>query len=262
MQNITDIEMLQQTINIQSCLMSGHSIEAIFRNESSFIFDETGAEMGALCTFNHNLLQLEFMIEKKNIFHHFLKSYGLHSDTLVLETIGKKLINSVKQEHEYIRKNNIEEFFIDSVSKDKIKHLQNLNKITESLILPIFSFEDRLIGCLYLCFTENEQIDVERLLDIRKMMQTVIRPFYDEKTRRFTSKRIEMNRDIPILTNKEKHVLKKLLSAKSYSEIADELNISVNTVKTHVKHIYAKYEVKSKLELANKILILDQPLRF
>jgi len=253
MQNITDIEMLQQTINIQSCLMAGHSIEAIFRNESSFIFDETGAQMGALCTFDNNSLQLEFMIEKNNIFHHFLKSYGLQRDTLVLETLGKKIIKTVKQEHEYIRSNTIEDFLIDSVSKDKIKHLQNLNNLTESLVLPIYSFENRFIGCLFLCFKESEKIDLERLLDIRKMMQTVIRPFYDEKIRRFTSKRIEMSRDIPLLTNKEKYILKKLLAAKSYTQIAEELHISVNTVKTHVKHIYTKYEVKSKLELANKV---------
>ena len=253
MQNITDIDMLQQTINIQSCLMAGHSIEAIFRNESSFIFDETRAQMAALCTFNHNSLQLEFMIEKNNISHHFLKSYGLQSDTLVLETLAKKIINTVKEDHQYIRKNTIEDFFIDSVSKDKIKHFQNFYNLTESLVLPIYSFENRLIGCLFLCFTESDKINIERLLDIRKMMQTVIRPFYNKKTRCFTSKRIEMSREAPILTNKEKHVLKKLLSAKSYAQIAEELNISVNTVKTHVKHIYAKYEVKSKLELANKV---------
>lgn len=55
------------------------------------------------------------------------------------------------------------------------------------------------------------------------------------------------------LTSKEKQILKKLLAAKSYAEISEELNISVNTVKTHVKHIYSKYEVNSKLELANKV---------
>ena len=253
MRQISDIELLQETINIQSCLMVGHSIEAIFRNESSFIFDETAAQMGALCIYNKNILQLEFMVEKQSIFHDFLKKNNLQSNTLVLDSMGKKMIKAVKNEELYIRQNTLEYFFIDSVPKDRIKQFQKSNDLTESIELPIFSFKDRLIGCLYLCFTENERIDIERLLDIRKMMQTVIRPFYDEKTRRFTSKRIEMNRDIPILTNKEKHVLKKLLSAKSYSEIADELNISVNTVKTHVKHIYAKYEVKSKLELANKV---------
>lgn len=252
MQNITDTDMLQQTINIQSCLMAGHSIEAIFRNDSSYIFDESGAQMGALCTFNKNLLRLEFMIEQKNVFHHFLKTYGLQSDFLVLETLGKKVIKAVKENND-ISKSNIKDFFIDSVSKDKIKYFQNLNNIAETLILPIYSFKNRLIGCLYLCFAEDDPINMQKLLDIRVMIQTIIRPFYDEKKRIFKSKRIEMSKDVPLLTNKEKHILKKLLAAKSYAQIADELHISVNTVKTHIKNIYAKYEVKSKLELANKI---------
>lgn len=51
------------------------------------------------------------------------------------------------------------------------------------------------------------------------------------------------------LTYREDEVLRLLLQGKSNHEIAEALFISENTVKTHVKNIFAKYKVKSRMEL-------------
>lgn len=54
------------------------------------------------------------------------------------------------------------------------------------------------------------------------------------------------------LTQRENEVLDLLSKGKSYASIADELCLSVNTIKTHVKNIYEKLQVNSKEELINK----------
>lgn len=54
------------------------------------------------------------------------------------------------------------------------------------------------------------------------------------------------------LTQRENEVLDLLSKGKSYASIADELFLSVNTIKTHVKNIYEKLQVSSKEELINK----------
>lgn len=54
------------------------------------------------------------------------------------------------------------------------------------------------------------------------------------------------------LTQRENEVLDLLSKGKSYASIADELCLSVNTIKTHVKNIYEKLQVSSKEELINK----------
>jgi len=54
------------------------------------------------------------------------------------------------------------------------------------------------------------------------------------------------------LTQRENEVLNLLSKGKSYASIADELCLSVNTIKTHVKNIYEKLQVSSKEELINK----------
>lgn len=52
------------------------------------------------------------------------------------------------------------------------------------------------------------------------------------------------------LTKTEKKIAILLKNAYSNINISDELNISVNTVKTHIKHIYEKLNVKDRLSFA------------
>jgi len=54
------------------------------------------------------------------------------------------------------------------------------------------------------------------------------------------------------LTSRENEVLKKLSEGLLYKEIATHLDISVFTVKNHLKKIYAKLQVQNKVEAINK----------
>lgn len=53
----------------------------------------------------------------------------------------------------------------------------------------------------------------------------------------------------PELTPTEKKVLQKLLEGKSNKEISESLEISINTVKTHLKKVFKKTNAKSRIEL-------------
>jgi DNA-binding NarL/FixJ family response regulator len=55
-----------------------------------------------------------------------------------------------------------------------------------------------------------------------------------------------------LLTNREKEVLGLLSLGKYYKEIAAELYVSMETVKTHCHHIYEKLHVSSRTEALNK----------
>ncbi len=56
------------------------------------------------------------------------------------------------------------------------------------------------------------------------------------------------------LTAKEKQVLQHLISGRSYKMIAEEMQISTETVKTHMKNIYIKLHVNSNTEAVAKAL--------
>jgi DNA-binding NarL/FixJ family response regulator len=56
------------------------------------------------------------------------------------------------------------------------------------------------------------------------------------------------------LTTQEKKVLQLLVEGKSYKMIATELYVSLDTVKTHVSHIYSKLQVHSGTEAVSKAI--------
>lgn len=56
------------------------------------------------------------------------------------------------------------------------------------------------------------------------------------------------------ISEREYDVIKELCKGKSNLEIAENLFVSMNTIKTHLKNIFSKMEVKSRAELVNKLL--------
>jgi DNA-binding NarL/FixJ family response regulator len=57
------------------------------------------------------------------------------------------------------------------------------------------------------------------------------------------------NKILHELTIRENEVLSLLSKGRTYASIAEELYVSVNTIKTHVKNIYEKLQIKNKDEL-------------
>jgi DNA-binding NarL/FixJ family response regulator len=60
--------------------------------------------------------------------------------------------------------------------------------------------------------------------------------------------------DSALLTQREKEILKSLAKGLRYKEIAAELGIGIETVRTHARNIYEKLQVQSRVEAINKIM--------
>jgi DNA-binding CsgD family transcriptional regulator len=58
---------------------------------------------------------------------------------------------------------------------------------------------------------------------------------------------VQPNENTP-LTSREKEILRLLVAGKSNTEIADKLNISIHTVKTHIYNLYKKIDVPNRLQ--------------
>lgn len=61
------------------------------------------------------------------------------------------------------------------------------------------------------------------------------------------------------LSERETQVVERLLQGKTYRTIASELIISENTVKTHVKNIYSKLQVRNRSELIDLVVENRKP---
>jgi NarL family two-component system response regulator LiaR len=58
------------------------------------------------------------------------------------------------------------------------------------------------------------------------------------------------------LTKSEIKILEPLCAGKLYKEIADDQQISINTVKKHLKNVYRKLGVTNRTNACNKYLSL------
>jgi len=56
------------------------------------------------------------------------------------------------------------------------------------------------------------------------------------------------------LSSREQQILNRLVNGSSYKLVADELNISLETVRYHIKRMYKKLDVNSKGEIIAKML--------
>src|SRR5438874_605843 len=57
------------------------------------------------------------------------------------------------------------------------------------------------------------------------------------------------------LTEREKAILQHLSKGYQYKEIAAKLFLSVETIRTYIRHIYEKLQVHSRTEALNKVFI-------
>lgn len=64
----------------------------------------------------------------------------------------------------------------------------------------------------------------------------------------------KVSADMEDLTDRERDLLALLARGKAYKEISDQLGISVDTVRSHIRRIYKKLHVHSRTEAAVKFL--------
>lgn len=60
-------------------------------------------------------------------------------------------------------------------------------------------------------------------------------------------------KEFELLTDRERQVLDQLANGYRYKEIADRLQLSIDTVRTHVRNLYDKLHVSSRTDAVNKL---------
>jgi len=61
------------------------------------------------------------------------------------------------------------------------------------------------------------------------------------------------NKELEKLSTREKEILSLLSKGLRYKEVADKLFLSTETVRTHIRNIYAKLQVTSRTEALNRV---------
>ena len=126
-------------------------------------------------------------------------------------------------------------------------------------MLTVYEDNDRIFQSLaagavgYLLKSTSPSEILEALVDVKnggapmsaQIARKVVQSFHKPED---STKKLEK------LTDREQEILSLLASGYMYKEIADELFISMDTVKTHIRHIYEKLQVRTRTEAVVKYL--------
>ena len=134
-----------------------------------------------------------------------------------------------------------------------IRELKKKCSGTEVIMLTAYEEEDNIFNALregasgYLLKTSSP----EELFDAIRDVYSGGAPFSSHiarKVAQYFRQDREVVEENESLSPREREVLKLLSSGYIYKEVADQLNITIETVRTYVKRICAKLHVRSKVE--------------
>lgn len=133
--------------------------------------------------------------------------------------------------------------------KSSIEAKKNRNRLIYSIILGLLAFTSTL--SIYLIYRRNTESRLEN-------MQTELQHYIEQLKghRKFSSeKKITLKEQLSDfdLSDRELSVLRLLVKGKTNKKISEELYISINTVKSHIKSIYGKMDVKNRVQVVQKI---------
>lgn len=138
---------------------------------------------------------------------------------------------------------------------DIIRQFKPLLPETHFMVITIFEENDLIIDSLkagatgYILKNSRSEEYIQAINDLlaggSPLSPTVARKLIAT----FNPQKIETEYN---LTTREIQILKLLADGYLYRQVAESLHISIDTVRTHIRHVYEKLQVQSKVQALNK----------
>lgn len=130
----------------------------------------------------------------------------------------------------------------------------------ETLMLTVFDDNDRVFQalCAGACGYLLKKTPPHKIIEaIEELYQggAPMTPSIARKVLALFPKKTTTHHELEKLTCREQEVLKSLSEGNSYKMVANELDISIETVRTHIKRIYEKLHVHSVSEAIAKVFL-------
>ncbi|MDX2072705.1 MAG: response regulator transcription factor [Haliscomenobacter sp.] len=138
--------------------------------------------------------------------------------------------------------------------------VKQISPSTEVLMLTVFDEDEKVFNALcagasgYLLKKTPPSKILEAIEEVYSG-GAPMSPVIARKVLQLFPKKPAVNLELDKLTSREQEVLTSLAKGNSYKMVATELNISIDTVRTHIKRIYEKMHVHSVAEAINKAFL-------
>lgn len=252
---ITDVDLLKKTIQILSCVIHGHSIRALLRNETTFLSQKSNADLITIYMKIDDTCKIDFISHKRRLFSKLMDKYKFNKHSPAFNNVGQEIINSFKATRTYHETPELYKFLKGTLTRHKCEEMREEVRFKTALFFPLQLSSGKKVGFVSYFYTGNKEPNIEKLKELSAMLEQVVDPLYDPTTSTFYSKCTQVDSEMSRLTDKEKEIVHRVIKGMSYKEVSMELKMSINTLKTHMKNIFSKYGVTSKTELSNTLLM-------
>jgi NarL family two-component system response regulator LiaR len=139
-----------------------------------------------------------------------------------------------------------------------LRNSRNVSPSTQYLMCSVFEDEEKIFDSLkagaagYIVKNSSPDKIIEAIIDIKNGGSPMSAAIARKVVGAF-QKTEEPSEGMEQLTKREKEILYFLEDGLRYKEIASKLILSVETVRTHIRNIYVKLQVQSKIEALNKV---------
>jgi DNA-binding CsgD family transcriptional regulator len=220
----------------------------------NFYLNYSGASIITICMNDSDKVFMEHIFEVGKSFEHFMKEYVFNKKNFNRHSFVSNYKSLFKNNIKYYETKSLHDILQVELSKKESAYFTNNIQMKDAIIMPIVDIEfKKRIGYITFIFNSDNK-NLEKIEELKNFFEILIQPLYDYKNNLIFSKCTRVDQHFKLLTPQERRVIKKILRGKSYIEIAETMDISINTIKSHVKSIFNKYSVRSKIELYNKII--------
>ena len=244
--NIHSEALLRKLIELQQGLLERQSLPKLLDASSTFFLSFSKAEYIGISFIKPNALYE--MQCRMGDDHGLFKLF--HNSSVGAAEIFK-YVKTLNQHELLINDGRLCRFFrlplpecnkVDAIMQDRILLLRPLKR----------SSDEQWVGLAVLLMPSNAPL--EPALEVCDVLDMVVAPFFDIESGLFAEHCIHESSRFGELSPREKEIARHMLHGMSQKEISQKLSLSINTVKSHIKKIYQKYNINNHLEFINRFL--------
>ena len=251
---VENIELLKKIIDIQACLIQGRGLRAILHLDKQYLLDFVNAKVITICILESEKMYMEHILEKDKIFEHNIKKHVIEKQDFKCKFIIKNFEKCLTKNKTYHISETFYDIYKNALSKKDADELKTNISMEEFIIMPIYDMQYKnKIAFITFIFDEKNKYELEKVEELKSFFEALLQPMYDNNEKILFPRCVRVDKHFYPLSSKEKIIIKKVMRGESYITISQDLDVSINTIKTHMKNIFNKYAVHSKIELYNKI---------
>ncbi len=244
----------------KSFINVGDNLVKLNQTDSAYVYIKKGLKLSKLINSKENILSayksLTDYYKKKGNYREALntqQSASAFHDSIVNEVSQKSIVSTQIAYETYKKDQKIQELAkVKNEIQQKAK--TNYKRFMFSILISLLV----IAGLVYFVFLirKNKDLEIQQMnTELQNYLLKIeeLKNKSKVKTSDFNELSIVKKLDEYELSKREKEVLKYLSQGLSNSEIAKKMFVSNNTIKTHISHIYAKLDVKNRIQAIKKI---------